>query len=265
MSQEYRMEELELSLIVFDKELQVRVENDQETIHDYYEAMETEEDVKKFPPPTVYFDGCHHWLADGHHRYWAAHRRGYQKMLVRVVNGSHDDAILAAVKLNSKNGLRFKDSDWEKIVPLITSKEQWKDWSNRKLAEELNCSYETIRRHRLDSGDTCVSPEKRQGKDGKMYKVTKKPTTVSGDTCVSTEKKSATPSPNETVPVETDVTQPHRDEKPAPDNALAEAERIFDMVTTLEKQITQWFDSAPPEMHEDFAERLRKRIAAIID
>ncbi len=169
-----RIQELDLSLIVFDDELQVRLETDEATIQDYYEAMETEEDVKKFPPITVYFDGCRYWLSDGRHRYWAMKRRGYLKITVCVIDGSHDDALLAAVRLNTKNGLRFKDGDWEKIIPMIADKEQWKDWTNRRLAEELQCSYQTVRRYRSeDSVGTGVSTEKRRGKDGKMYKAKK--------------------------------------------------------------------------------------------
>ncbi len=111
MSQE-RIQELELALIVTDDELKVRVEIDPRTAQDYYDAMETEEEMRKFPKPTVYFDGCRYWLADGQHRYWAAFRRGYKSMAVNVVEGSHDEAILAAVKLNLNHGLRFQEGDF---------------------------------------------------------------------------------------------------------------------------------------------------------
>jgi len=277
MSQQERIQELELDLIVSDDELKVRVEINQETVHDYYEAMATEEDVKKFPPPTVYFDGCRYWLADGHHRYWAAFRRGYKKMTVKVIDGSHDDAILAAVKLNAQNGLRFNDGDWEKIIPLISGKNQWKDWTNRRLAEELKCSEITIRRHRPENSvATGVATEKRQGKDGKMYKATKskKPKTDSAPSAVTEPMPldaSATPGnpppTAEALPVNTDVTQPRQDEKSH--DAIVEAkageERIFEMLSTLAKRINEWFDSAPAELHENFDERLRKQIAAIIE
>ena len=164
------MQELELDLIVFDEELQVRLETDQKTVQDYYEAMITEGDVKCFPPITVYYDGNRYWLADGHHRYKAIIQRGYKTVNVKVIDGSHDDALLAAVKLNAQNGLRFKDGDWEKIIPMILGKDQWKDWSNRKLAEELHCSAMTVQRHRpAASVVTGVTTEKRRGKDGKMY------------------------------------------------------------------------------------------------
>jgi len=266
MTQQYRMEELEVAQIIPDKELQVRYETNEDVARDYYEAMETEEDVKKFPPMTVYFDGCRHWLADGHHRYWAVHRRGYQKILVRVIDGSRNDAILAAVKLNSKNGLRFNDDDWEKIVPLIASKDQWSDWSNRRLADELGCSYETVRRHRPGAGDTGVSPEKRMGKDGKLY-----PTTVSKKPkATSIEPSSGTATMSSEPPVvESTTSTPDVAKQSATDNAFAEAkageERIFDLVATLEQQINEWIDSAPPELHAEFDNRLRKRIAEMIN
>jgi len=182
-SQKGRMEVLELDLIVSDDELKVRVETDQQTVHDYYEAMVTEDDVLKFPPLVVYFDGVYYWLADGHHRYWAIFRRGFKKVLVKVIDGSHDDAVLAAVKLNSKNGLRFNDDDWEKIIPLISQKEQWKNWSNRRLAEELNCSHSTVNKYRPENSVGSGLPtEKRQGKDGKLYPARKKMASKKADT-----------------------------------------------------------------------------------
>ena len=288
MTQQYRMEELELAQIVFDKEVQVRVETDEETAKDYYDAMETEEDMKKFPPLTVYFDGCNYWLADGHHRYWAAFRRGYKKILVKVIDGSHDDAILAAVKLNAQNGLRFNDNDWEKIIPLVTSKKQWSDWSNRKLAEELKCSEITIRRYRQEnSGATAVAPGKRRGKDGKLYpsKMNKKPKSKAvaseptGDTGVSPEKfrdadddftppeqkletVSTNPSPVMTETIPQPAEEPQRD---AFAEAKAGEERIYATIAILEEQINTWFDRAPAELCDEFEDRLRNRIWAMID
>jgi len=179
--------------------------------------METEEDVKKFPPLVVYFDGCRYWLADGHHRYWAIRRRGFKKVLVKVIDGTHDEAVLAAVKLNSKNGLRFNDGDWEKIIPLVTGKEQWSNWTNRRLAEELGCSEITIRRYRPeDSVATGVATEKRQGKDGKMYRVRKSKSAISKKTTpvpkTVDEKKPTPPSPvpanSPPVPAETTTSKP---------------------------------------------------------
>ena len=296
MTQQYRMAELEVAEIVFDDELQVRVETNQETIQEYYEAMETEEDVQKFPPPTVYFDGCRYWLADGRHRYWAAFRRGYQKMLVKVIDGSHDDAILSAVKLNSQHGLRFNDDDWEKIIPLITSKEQWKDWTNRRLAEELKCNEITIRRYRPENSvATGVATEKRVGKDGKMYKAKKdkkpkadspEPSTVattsnepstlietvtSDDPLTAVEMATSnepsvaveTAIPNE-QPMVVEMKTTAADIAP-PDSRLIEVNvkrtQIYDTISQLEIQMLEWLEIAPKEQHEDFkcdiCERLR--------
>jgi len=276
------MEELELDLIVFDEELQVRVETSQETIKEYYEAMETEEDVKKFPPPIVYFDRCRYWLADGHHRYWAAYRRGYKKMLVKVIDGSHDDAILAAVKLNGQNGLRFNGGDWEKIISLVTSKEQWSDWTNRRLAMELGCSEFTIRKYRSDESVASeIATEKRQGKDGKMYKAKKSKNphtkTASVEPSVACEiatenhrDNDVTPSPRAEEPKAepispepTPATSQVSEETLA--DAKAEAERILETISTLGKQITAWFDHAPEELHREFDDRLRKQIQAMIN
>lgn len=276
MSHAERIQELELDLIVSDDELKVRVEINQTTVQDYYDAMETEEDVKKFPKPTVYFDGCRYWLADGHHRYWAVKRRGYEKMAVKIIDGSHDDAILAAVTLNLQNGLRFQDGDWEKIIELITGKEQWKDWSNRKIAEELKCSYETVRRYRPDSVDTAVSTEKRRGRDGKMYKARKirnpdtKPDTAPSSPPVATEPEQATnvaqthdpaPAANECGVSERPISEP----RPAHAEARAEQERILEDISALVTRINRWFDTAPAALHVEFDKVLRDRFEQIMN
>lgn len=285
MSQRIQELELELDLIVSDEELKIRVEINQETVREYYEAMETEEDVKKFPPPTVYFDGCHYWLADGHHRYWAAFRRGYKTMTVKIVHGTHDEAILAAVRLNSKNGLRFKNDDWEKIIVLVASKEQWKDWSNRKLADELKCSYQTIRRYRPDSSvDTGVSTEKRQGKDGKMYKARKarkpQPETNPGTAPQSPPVASETaPAPNASAEFDVatdgntgDVSKtasveirPIRGESARFVEARTEWAAIVADIDAVVNRINKWFDNSPPSLHKEFDDELRKRLGEICD
>ena len=47
--------------------------------------------------------------------------------------------------------------------------------------------------------------------------------------------------------------------------AKADEERIFEMIETLGRQIDDWFSRAPSELHNEFDERLRKRISAMID
>jgi ParB-like chromosome segregation protein Spo0J len=295
MTQQYRIEVLDFEQITPDKEIQVRAVTSQETIQEYFEAMETEEDMKRFPQMTVYFDNGFYRLADGHHRYWAIKRRGYKKVTVKVVDGSRDDAIFAAVKMNTQNGLRFNDNDWKKIILLITSKAQWKNWANRRLAKELGCSENTIRRYRHDSsGAPGGAPEKRQGKDGKTYpaQMNKKAkpknaaTEASATSKTDTNKKKtaphpvepahanpseketmqANPSQAETAQAETVQIEPSQAESPQAksqkltiEEAKAAGESIFEMIDDLGQKITNWLDSAPSELHEDFVERLLKR------
>ena len=310
MTQQYRMEELDLLQVICNEQVQVRAETNPTTVLEYSDVMETEEDMKRFPPPTVYFDGCYYWLADGHHRYRAAAHRKYQKMLFCVIDGTRDDAILAAVKLNLQNGLRFNENDWEKIILLITSNEQWKNWTSRRLANELGCSEITIRRYRNDNSvATGVATEKRQGKDGKMYKAkkSKKPkeknatTEVSATSKTDQEKKKAAqqpeatqasetplveatqaevpqtepslpePSPSETPQAEYSQVESSSEEAPQEKNqkytieeAKAAEECIFEIITVLGQKITEWFDLAPSELHEDFDNRVRKRLEVLI-
>jgi len=296
MTQQYRIEVLDFEQITPDKEIQVRAETDPDTVQEYFEAMETEEDMKRFPQMIVYFDGGYYRIADGHHRYWAIKRRGYKKVTVKVFDGSRDDAILAAVKINTQNGLRFNDNDWKKIILLISSKEQWKNWTNRRLAEELKCGKSTVDRHRPE---VSVGPggatEKRQGKDGKMYKAkkNKKPKAknatpeASATSKTDMEKKNAAQHPEaetpqaesahagdlqaETLQTEVAQTEPASEETPQAktqkytiEEAKAAEEHIFEMIAVLGLKITEWFDLAPSELHEDFDNRVRKRLEVLI-
>lgn len=290
MSQQENKIELELDLIVSDKELEVRAAIDEDTVQDYFDAMETEEDLKKFPAITVYFDGCRHWLADGHHRFLAALRRGYKKMRVEVIDGTHDEAILAAVKLNFKNGLRFNEDDWEKIVKIIAGKEHWKDWSNRKLAAELNCGETTIRRYRPDNSVAPGgAPEKRMGKDGKMYPAKAKskqpkpetnPDTAPTSPPVETEAPQAekvstdpdratdvdTGDVAETAPPEIPASEsrPIRGESPRFVEAREEQAAILADIEAVVQRINKWFDNFPASLHKSFGDLLDERFREII-
>ncbi len=291
---QYRTEILEFEKISPDQTIQVRAETNQETVREYYEAMETEEDMNRFPPMTVYFDGGFYRLADGHHRYWAIKRRGYKTVTVRVIDGSRDDAILAAVRLNIQNGLRFNENDWEKIIALVTSKAQWKNWSNRRLAEALGCCDYTIRKYRPSNSVACEhATEKRQGKDGKMYKAKKKSKPKNATTEASatsktdlkkkktvpqqpeaaqaSEKPQAETAQAETPQTEVVQTEPSNEETPQTktqeytiEEAKAAEECIFEMIAVLGQKITEWFDLAPSELYEDFEKRLLARLEAMI-
>jgi hypothetical protein len=132
---------------------------------------------------------------------------------------------------------------------LITSKEPWSHWGDRKLAEELNCSFQTVRRYRFDDSGI---PGKRMGRDGKMYMVTKskKP---------KPEILSVEPPPVGTSEVPEGTSQKTLAE------AKAKAKRLLEMITILFRQINDWLDLAPAELHEEFSDRLWERIIAMID
>lgn len=277
MSKNERVMKLKLTDIFIDPELKVRVETDEATAKEYYDAMETEDDLKKFPKPTVYFDGCRYMLVDGHHRYLAATWRKHEMMEFIVINGTRDEAILAAVKLNLTNGLRFNEGDWEKIVSVIASKEQWKDWSNRKLAEELKCSEITVRRYRPDpAGATGVAPEKRMGKDGKMYpvKARKKEEAVvtepeQAEPIVTEERQTIEPTPSSEV-VEIDMPEAETasgEESPSIDQHQNEVNvkqtQIEATVSLLETQLIEWLELVLPNEGGDFKQAIGNRLHAL--
>lgn len=293
MKKKPRIVTLNIDQIVCDAELKVRVEIDEATVDDYFNVMETEDDVKKFPKPTVYFDGWRYLLVDGYHRYLAVLRRQYKTMTVEVIDGTKDEAILAAVRLNMNHGLRFKDGDWEKIITMISTKEQWKNWTNRRLAEVLNCGETTIRRYRPEHS---VAPggatEKRQGKDGKMYKTKKdkKPETGATESPQSeetvTEPRSTSAVASTTVPevIETSPPEseaivsvasvitadtPEADEESASDkdrhliDLNIKQTQIDDTISLLETQLIEWLELVSPDEGGDFKKEISSRLHAL--
>jgi hypothetical protein len=72
---------LPIENISIDPALQVRVNQNPNTIADYTECMQVGD---QFPPVTVFFDDEKYWLADGHLRRSAALQAGRQNLPVEI-------------------------------------------------------------------------------------------------------------------------------------------------------------------------------------
>lgn len=187
---------IEIQSLTFDPKLQIRVKVDQATITKYAESMTTEEEMKTFPPVTVYYDGVKYWLADGHHRRAAAEKAGHAKVWAMIVSGSHKQALLAAIAANWKQGLGLTQADRKRAIELAVN--MWPEMSNNMLATKIGCSDMTVKRYRDSiSGSTNVEPEKRQGKDGKVYPAKQKKNTQKHESSKPTKGKEAKPSTQE--------------------------------------------------------------------
>jgi ParB-like chromosome segregation protein Spo0J len=164
-----------------DSDLQIRAKINKETISLYAEQMTTEDEMKKFPPVEVYYDGTNYWLADGHHRRAAAEKAGHSKVWAVVKNGTRDDALWGAILGNGKQGFGLTQEDRKRAILLAIKR--FPDKSNRIIAVAVGCSEQTVRRLRPE---TSTAPngaveERRTGKDGKSRPAKQKTTSKKTD------------------------------------------------------------------------------------
>lgn len=97
-----------------------------------------------FPPVVVYFDGADYWLADGFHRLEAHKRLGLVEIAADVKQGTRRDAILYSVKANAVHGLRRTNEDKRRAVTLLLEDEEWRQWSDVKIAATCGVSDKTV-------------------------------------------------------------------------------------------------------------------------
>jgi hypothetical protein len=107
-----------------------------------------------FPPITVYFDGNHHYLADGFHRYFAHKTAGQDEILAEVRNGTLRDAVLASLEANSTHGLPRTNSDKRKAVQMMLDDFEWSDWSNAEIARRCRVSHTFVNKMRPADGSS---------------------------------------------------------------------------------------------------------------
>ena len=123
---------LSMARIKLDSDLQVRVTLSKETIAAYANEMQ---EGAEFPPVDVFHDGSDYWLANGFHRYNATESIGHDDIAVRIHQGSKRDAMLFAISADIRVGLRRSNEDKNKAVGLLFADDEWKTWSDGKLAK----------------------------------------------------------------------------------------------------------------------------------
>lgn len=137
---------LELAAIRIDGGTQAREALDQSVVTRYAEKMQ-EGDV--FPPLVVFFDGSDHWLADGFHRYFAIKSNGGLESECEVKEGTVRDAELYSYSANgNKRGLGWNTADIRKILNRMLQDDEWKQWSDTKIAKHVDVSKMTVGRTR---------------------------------------------------------------------------------------------------------------------
>lgn len=143
--------QIELDLIRIDCGTQSRVDIDQQTVSSYVELVK---EGTVFPPVTVFFDGNHHYLADGFHRYFAHKGAGRDEILATVINGTLRDAVLASLEANSTHGLPRTNADKRKSVQMMLDDFEWSEWSNAEIARRCRVSHTFVNKMRPADGSS---------------------------------------------------------------------------------------------------------------
>jgi len=115
---------------------QARIGLNEDTVQEYAELMRDHLwDFQSRQRPIVLYDGSDFWLADGFHRIEAAQRAQLSDFPVEVLRGTKRDAILRAAGANSQHGLRRTNADKRRAVELLLRDDEWRQWSDRKIAD----------------------------------------------------------------------------------------------------------------------------------
>lgn len=150
---------LKISAIRIDGGTQAREALDQSVVTRYAEKMQ-EGDV--FPPLVVFNDGSNNWLADGFHRYFAIKSNGGLEAECEVKEGTVREAELYSYSANgNKRGLGWNTADIRKILNRMLQDDEWKQWSDTKIAKHVDVSSMTVgRARRALEGEGKIQPKK---------------------------------------------------------------------------------------------------------
>ena len=131
------MRKVSLSNIRIDGGTQCRVVLNQSKIYEYLQCMK---DGDEFPLIEARFDGATYWLTDGFHRYHAYKLLGLKEVTISYKPGTQAEAILDALKANSKHGLTLSVEDKENKVNMALSLPDGEKMSNYEIAKLCDVS-----------------------------------------------------------------------------------------------------------------------------
>lgn len=159
---------IRISQIRRDGGTQIRAALDEPTVQEYTDAIKA---GVKFPPIVVYHgelkQGTEFWLADGFHRVEAYLRAGIEVIACEYRVGTLRDAILAACGANAEHGLKRSNADKRRAVETFLADEEWRAWSDGKIAKLANVSRQTVSNIRGELAISPVEPRRVKGLDGR--------------------------------------------------------------------------------------------------
>jgi flagellar biosynthesis GTPase FlhF len=236
--------QIELGLIRIDCGTQSRVDIDQQTVSTYVELVK---EGTVFPPVTVFFDGNHHYLADGFHRYFAHKNAGHDEILATVINGTLRDAVLASLEANSTHGLPRTNADKRKSVQIMLDDFEWSEWSNVEIARRCRVSHTFV--NKLRPADGSAKKHIRSGKEVERVEGKQKPV----DAKAPVEPKQPKEPPSEPKQQPTDYTQ----EDEALKYLTEENQRLADRLAVAAIDATEEEKSLAAETIEELREQVK--------
>jgi hypothetical protein len=149
---------VELGRISEDNSLQMRASTSQATIEEYRRLLDDAMESKdpKYPEPVWPFaepvrlfnvravDGLY-LIADGFHRVQAAREAGWEWVQATVVDGTVEDATLAAIKSNIGHGLARTTADKRRAVRAALMHPSMAEQSDRDIAKLCGVTHPTVK------------------------------------------------------------------------------------------------------------------------
>lgn len=131
------MRKVNLNNIRIDGGTQCRVVLNQSKIYEYLQCMK---DGDEFPLIEARFDGATYWLTDGFHRYHAYKLLGLKEVTISYKPGTQADAVLDALKANSKHGLTLSHEDKENKVKMALALPDGEKMTSYEIAKMCEVS-----------------------------------------------------------------------------------------------------------------------------
>lgn len=147
---------LALKLIRSDGGTQPRTHTDADTIEQYKEDMLRGD---AFPPVEIFLDAeGNHWLADGFHRFMAAHELGIAEIEANITNGTLRDARMHAfTKANTTHGKRRTSQDLRRAAEFLLKDKHWKTLPDGAIADACRTNQRYIKALRAELGVAAAS------------------------------------------------------------------------------------------------------------
>ena len=172
-----------LSKIKADPAVQVRNRLSDETIERYMEILD------QLPPIIVYNADSKLILVDGFHRRAAAEKLGRSEIEAETRQGTENDALEYAIKVNSIHGLALTREEYKAAVQTLHRLHP--EWEHKQIAKALNRGEEFVRnvikvnKMRATLHNTSLS-------DSYLLEIARVPEELQEDLVKATEKRSWT-------------------------------------------------------------------------